>query len=94
MSEQDLNPRPSGGHSGGHGDRRWHGRGIWSCKIGVDREINLPMGSDSPMRRAIEEAFCKICGFYPDFIFSGWSADLTESERSIVTPAKETDHAE
>ena len=55
----------------------------WECKIG---EIeNLPDGADAPMRQAIREAYIKLTGKEPDFIFSGWAGALTPSERSLVT---------
>lgn len=57
---------------------------IWECKIGeVSREL-LPSGADWPMRQAIAEAYCKLTGYKPKFIFSGWGAELTESERDVV----------
>jgi hypothetical protein len=36
------------------------------------------------MRRAVERAYRDITGREPDFIFSGWGAQLTESERAVV----------
>ena len=57
---------------------------IWQCKIGEVDSEKLPKGSDGPMRRAIEEAYYSIVGEYPDFIFSGWGAGLTEEERFIA----------
>lgn len=57
---------------------------IWSCKIGeVDGSL-LPHGSDFPMRQAICEAYKDITGEDPKFIFSGWGAELTESERIVA----------
>ncbi len=57
---------------------------VWECKIGeVDRK-KLPKGSDGPMRQAVAMAFRKLTGEDPDFIFSGWNAELTESERDCV----------
>lgn len=58
---------------------------IWYCKIGECDPDALPMGADFPMRRAIEQAYTEITGQTPDFIFSGWGAELTESEREVVT---------
>lgn len=56
---------------------------VWSCKVGgIVGEI--PMGSDLPMRRAIQEAFRQVTGAYPDFTFSGWGETLTENERIIA----------
>jgi hypothetical protein len=57
---------------------------IWECKIGeADRKL-LPEGADSPMRNAIREAYFKLTGHEPDFIFSGWGAELTETERQVT----------
>lgn len=57
---------------------------IWSCKIGEVNEALLPPGADGPMRDAIAEAYEKITGQSPQFIFSGWGAELTEGERAVV----------
>lgn len=57
---------------------------IWECKIGeVDAE-KLPKGVDGPMRQAVERAYYELTGEEPKFIFSGWGAELTEAERSVV----------
>lgn len=57
---------------------------IWSCKIGECEEGDLPFGSDGPMREAVEEAYKKITGKEPDFLFSGWGGKLDEYERMVV----------
>lgn len=57
---------------------------IWYCKIGGDVGNGLPMGADSPMRDAVAEAFQRLTGRSPEFIFSGWGQQLTESERAVV----------
>lgn len=58
---------------------------IWYCKIGEIPEDKFPYGGqDSPMRDAIREAYIKIIGKEPDFIFSGWGAKLTQEERDVV----------
>lgn len=57
---------------------------IWSCKIGVMGSADIPVGGDSPMRRAVDEAFQRLTGKPSDFIFSGWSAELTEPELAVV----------
>ena len=56
---------------------------IWYCKIGGEVG-ELPMGADSPMRRAIAQAFHDLTGRWPEFTFSGWGQKLTESERAVV----------
>lgn len=63
---------------------------IWSCKIGECEESDLLRdgeyyGADGPMRQAIREAYLKVTGKEPDFIFSGWVAELTEAERECVS---------
>ena len=57
---------------------------IWDCKIGEIQNKHLPESSDSPMRRAVEEAYIKITGHEPLFNFSGWGGELTEVERAVV----------
>lgn len=44
----------------------------------------LPEGSDFPMRVAITEAYRKLTGREPNFLFSGWGEQLTELERAVV----------
>lgn len=56
---------------------------IWYCKIG-GTENELPDGADLPMRKAVAEAYHKITGERPGFCFSGWNAELTESERDVM----------
>lgn len=56
---------------------------IWTCKIGG--EINsLPNGADSPLRKAVEQAFKDLTGVDNKFCFSGWSGKLTPIERAVV----------
>ena len=55
---------------------------IWSCKIG--QAANLPKGADLPMRDAVRDAYVKITGVEPDFLFSGWGASLDEWEKTVV----------
>jgi hypothetical protein len=55
---------------------------IWSCKIG--ETYSVPHGADLPMRQAVAKAYRELTGEEPDFIFSGWGAELTESERAVV----------
>lgn len=57
---------------------------IWECKIGECDSKQLPNGSDLPMRQAVREAYRKLTGQEPEFIFSGWGAELTESERDVA----------
>lgn len=57
---------------------------IWFCKIGEIDRVKLPKGSDLPMRIAIAEAYQKLTGEAPTFIFSGWGYVLSESERAVV----------
>lgn len=65
---------------------------IWACKIGVLVPVDLPPGSDAPMRRAVARAFWDVAGVEAQFNFSGWSAALTEPELAVVEdrlPSKE-----
>ena len=57
---------------------------IWHCKIGEVPAGTLPDGADLPMRLAIREAYLKITGVEPLFIFSGWAGELDAIERQIV----------
>lgn len=57
---------------------------VWQCKIGTLDQLVLPPGQDAPMRQAIREAYFRITGQYPQFIFSGWGSELTEGERNVV----------
>jgi hypothetical protein len=57
---------------------------IWACKIGRLGTADLPPGSDYPMRRAVEAAYREITGEEPEFIFSGWSGELTETQLEVV----------
>ena len=51
--------------------------------------MDLPMGSDSPMRRAIIDAYVRLTGKEPEFCFSGWGAELTEIERRVAYQEKQ-----
>jgi hypothetical protein len=57
---------------------------VWDCKVGYADSCDLPGGADYPMRRAIETAFKKLTGRYPDFMFTGWGGELTPIQKSIV----------
>lgn len=60
------------------------GSGIWECKIGeADRE-RLPEGCDYPMRQAVRRAYWELTGQEPQFIFSGWGGELTDSEKAAL----------
>lgn len=56
---------------------------IWTCKIG-ETDAELPPGSDSPMRHAVEAAYEALTGQESEFLFSGWGGELTEGERAVV----------
>lgn len=60
----------------------------WACKIGIIGDIDLPGGADLPMRMAIQRAFKEITGVDAEFCFSGWNAELTPVERSVVGAKK------
>lgn len=71
---------------------------IWQCKIGECPDESLPNAADFPMRDAVADAYERISGHKPAFIFSGWNAELTEGERAahenrLPSPAM-TDHAQ
>ena len=57
---------------------------VWECKSGYAEGYELPVGSDLPMRKAIQQAFFDLTGQWPNFTSSGWGAELTEAEREVV----------
>lgn len=57
---------------------------MWYCKIGECDPAEVPEGGDAPMRDAISRAYERTTGQQPEFIFSGWGADLTEPQRACV----------
>ena len=60
-------------------------KAIWQCKIGeVDRAM-LPDDADARMSKAIERAYLELTGVEAKFLLSGWDAELTEPERSVLT---------
>lgn len=56
----------------------------WTCTIGECPRDALPHGSDAPMRSAVARAYEDLTGYPPEFIFSGWNAHITESQRAII----------
>ena len=66
---------------------------IWQCKIGLKpgKSCVLPGGCDFPMREAVQSAFKTITGQEPDFLFSGWGAELTQGEKEVVGEWENTD---
>lgn len=54
----------------------------WYCKIGEAEVLQHP--GDEIMRKAVTEAYKRVTGEEPVFIFSGWGAELTEAERAVV----------
>lgn len=62
---------------------------VWSCKIGEAGA--LPDGADLPMRTAIRAAYLQLTGEEPEFLFSGWGAELTEGEREAVESMSRSD---
>lgn len=63
------------------GDRPAPDPATWGCKIGEIARSALPMGADAPMRRAVAAAYRELTGEEPDFIYSGWAAELDNYER-------------
>lgn len=60
----------------------------WACKIGEVPRGKLPDGADEAMRSAVEDAYHALTGEWPQFIFSGWGAELEEPERARVEDRK------
>ena len=65
---------------------------IWSCKIGP--ATSLPPGSDASMRIAVSNAFKALTGEAPEFIFSGWGAQLSHAEETLVKREREGSKSE
>lgn len=61
-----------------------HEKQIWECKIGSVSLDKLPPGSDNPMRNAIREAYMRLTGQEPEFLFSSWNAELDEYEQEAL----------
>lgn len=57
---------------------------IWTCKIGTSKNVELPLGADSPMRDAVMDAFKALTGEDAEFAFTGWGGKLDEGELAIV----------
>ena len=60
------------------------GKRIWTCTIGEADDAKVPGGADAPMRQAIADAYFKLTGERPQFIFSGWAGELSTIQRRIV----------
>lgn len=56
------------------------GERFWFCKIGP-APSEVPNGGDSPLRRAVSNAFIKMFGEQDKLCSTGWGAHLTETER-------------
>lgn len=63
-------------------------RDIWTCTIGEAFEHPLPPGADQPMRQAVAEAYYRLTGQLPEFIFSGWGGRLTKVQRDVAFPVR------
>lgn len=57
---------------------------VWTCKIGFVEDADLPDGADAPLRAAVREAYVRLTGQFPNFIFSGWGGKLTDAEISVL----------
>lgn len=68
---------------GAYTQHKTTGGQIWQCKIG-ETDAQLPDGADAPMRAAVEEAYHKLVGIYPKFVFSGWDGFLDTNQRAAV----------
>lgn len=59
-------------------------KAIWSCTIGSVDRSKLADGSDLPLRLSVEKLYETLTGKDPDFCFSGWGHELSESELATV----------
>ncbi len=56
---------------------------VWSCKIGGTIG-ELPKGADAPLRQAVQDAYLRLTGKECVFCFTGWDAQLTNTEREVA----------
>jgi len=56
---------------------------VWTCKIAIDENAELPPGFDSPPRQAAMRAV-EAHGFDILACFSGWGGELDEAEVEVV----------
>ena len=56
----------------------------WVCVIGATNSKNLKDGADSPMRKAVQQAFEEVTGHEHEDCWSGWGS---EKERVDVINA-------
>jgi hypothetical protein len=56
---------------------------VWTCKIVVDGDAELPSGFDWPPRKAATEAV-EEAGIEVLSCFSGWGGSLTEGEKMAM----------
>lgn len=56
---------------------------VWECRILVPKSFKLPMGMDSPPRRAAIEA-CEQAGVPVASCFSGWGHEPTAAELRVM----------
>lgn len=56
----------------------------WYCLIGSTEGVDLTLGADSPMRQAVRKAYFELTGKEPEYIFSGWGAQLTDGQKDVV----------
>jgi len=60
---------------------------VWSCKIVVSDDADIPDGFDGPPRKAAISAV-ETVGFPVLACFSGWGGELTESETEVMDEMK------
>ena len=61
----------------------------WMCIVGPTDQNALPDACDLHMRRAVQDAFQKIVGDYPEILSSGWG--VTEECRKRLLEAWRTE---
>lgn len=58
---------------------------VWSCTAGFLKDVAVDhTHADAPMRKAVEDAMFVLTGEYPEFVFSGWSAELSEPQLAVL----------
>lgn len=57
---------------------------IWTCKIVLPDDAELPWGADQPPRRAVIEAVAQMTKSPQLACFSGWGGELSDGEAKYL----------
>lgn len=56
---------------------------VWTCKVVIREDVDLPLGADLPMRAGVRAALQHM-GFSEDAMFSGWGGEATPVEIAVM----------